>query len=303
MSLWDIVNAFPLQMLLFSLDNLHRIERRCEVVRRDEHGGVPVPEEDLTYARTMLPILKSVCSQMSFVSSLRALDSVMASLGILFPEDEDPQLRGLPLRIDVSVFEAEIRHVRQEVDHELRERGYVLVAPDRLKYLMQEHPFGKSVASAFPKAKHDIQEASNCLAVEANTAAVFHLMRVAEHGLRALARDRGAKVASGVVLDLATWEALIKLIEDAETAIQSNPRTLAREAQLEFYHGAMMEFKRFKNVFRNRIMHTRDDYDRDQAHSAFGHVGAFMQILASRISERKKTPKVWKGKKWTTIKP
>ena len=56
----------------------------------------------------------------------------------------------------------------------------------------------------------------------------------------------------------------------------------------------MMEFNRFKNKFRNRIMHTRDDYDRDEAHSAFVHVREFMQILASRISEKKRTPLIWR---------
>jgi len=74
------------------------------------------------------------------------------------------------------------------------------------------------------------------------------------------------------------------------------PKTLARELQFEFYHGAMMEFKRFKNKFRNRIMHTQEEYDRDDTHNAMTHVRAFMEILASRISETKRTPLIWKGK-------
>jgi hypothetical protein len=87
----------------------------------------------------------------------------------------------------------------------------------------------------------------------------------------------------------------------AEIAIQNYPKTLAREAQFAFYHGAMMEFKRFKSRFRNGVMHTREDYDRDEAHSAFVHVREFMKILASRVSEKKRTLLVWKGKKWTTV--
>jgi len=54
-----------------------------------------------------------------------------------------------------------------------------------------------------------------------------------------------------------------------------------------------MEFKRFKNKFRNRIMHTRDEYDSDEAHSAFVHVKEFMNILASKIAENVKTPEMW----------
>jgi hypothetical protein len=53
---------------------------------------------------------------------------------------------------------------------------------------------------------------------------------------------------------------------------------LAREAQYEFYHGAMMEFRRFKNAYRNRVAHTRDVYSRDEARLLFTHVRAFMQL-------------------------
>ena len=85
-------------------------------------------------------------------------------------------------------------------------------------------------------------------------------------------------------------------LEKAEQAIQGYKKTIAREAQFEFYHGAMMEFKRFKNKFRNGVMHTRDEYDRDEARSAFQHVKDFMVILSGNISEKKRTPLVWRKK-------
>jgi hypothetical protein len=126
-------------------------------------------------------------------------------------------------------------------------------------------------------------------------------MRAAEYGLRALAWDRRVKIPKNKPIELASWEDIIKKLEEAEAAIQDYPRTLAREAQFVFYHGAMMEFKRFKNKFRNRIMHTREDYDTHQAQSAFTHVREFMIILSSRISEAKRAPIIWKGKKWSTV--
>jgi hypothetical protein len=123
-------------------------------------------------------------------------------------------------------------------------------------------------------------------------------MRVAEYGLRALAFDRRVSIPKNKPIDLATWEDILKELEKTEAAIQNYPKTLAREAQYEFVHGAMMEFKRFKNVFRNRVAHTRQSYDRDEAMSVLNHVRAFMQILASRISEGKRTPLEWKGSQW-----
>ena len=45
----------------------------------------------------------------------------------------------------------------------------------------------------FKSAKDDIGAAGNCYAADLHTAAVFHLMRVAEKGMKALARHLGIK--------------------------------------------------------------------------------------------------------------
>jgi hypothetical protein len=96
-----------------------------------------------------------------------------------------------------------------------------------------------------------------------------------------------------IPLELATWEQLIRELEEAEKVIQGFPQTLAREKQFDFYHGALMQYRAFKNVFRNSIMHTRDSYDRDEAMSAYNKVKEFMKILASRIKEDVRTPTIW----------
>jgi len=46
---------------------------------------------------------------------------------------------------------------------------------------------GTDVNAAFPSAQPDVEHASKCFAFDRNTAVVFHLMRVMEVGLRALA--------------------------------------------------------------------------------------------------------------------
>ena len=194
--------------------------------------------------------------------------------------------------ITLAPAATELRNVNETIQVDIFRYVFALISPDRHIYLIQ-HPFGETVAHQFPSAGFDIKEAVNCMAIEANTAAVFHLMRVGEFGLRALAYDRRISMPKGPI-ELATWDDIIKELEKVEQAIQQYPKTLARERQFEFYHGAMMEFKRFKNKFRNRVMHTREEYDRDQAHSGFVHVRDFMQILASKISEKKRTPLIWK---------
>jgi len=83
-------------------------------------------------------------------------------------------------------------------------------------------------------------------------------------------------------------------LDEAESDIIKYPATLAREAQLSFYHGAMMEFRAFKNKFRNPVMHSRARYDRDEANSALTHVASFLRALSGRIGERRRTPKIWR---------
>ena len=199
---------------------------------------------------------------------------------------------------DYSVLCAELRHVINAILLDVDERIFLQVDPGLREYVDNAKLFGDAVLKAFPDAEDDIREAGNCLAADCSTAAVFHLMRVAEHGLRALAYDRRITLPKDKPIDLATWEDLLKELEKAEDTIRNFPKTEAREAQFDFFHGAMMELKRFKNKFRNRAAHTRESFDRNEAMSAFTHVKAFMQILASRISATKRTPVIWKGAKW-----
>jgi hypothetical protein len=203
-------------------------------------------------------------------------------------------------QIHAAGMEADLRNLKQALLTDAGKCVVFRVLPDKVKYLEADKLFGDEVDTAFPSVSKDIRNAGYCLATECHTAAVFHLMRVAERGLRALARDRRVALPKkGSPIELATWEEIIRELEKSEEAIRSYPKTLAREAQYEFYHGAMMQFRRFKNVFRNRAMHSRDDFGRTQAVAVFENVRDFMATLSTRISERDRTPLVWKGVKWT----
>jgi hypothetical protein len=288
--LWDIVNLFNLGVAMDIIRNLVETQLGFQAGRAD-NGANSVYQEEFRGTCDLLFKATEFFKELGFQ---RTEEKLLSSL-TYFADNQDS--------LNVSIAETEIRNAKEAVLAELGSHTFLVVNSDREDYVDNSALFGISVYGAFPSARDDIREAGNCLAAECCTAAVFHLMRAAEYALRALAVDRRVKLRKNAILDLATWEEIIKQLEGAEVAIQGYPKTLAREAQFDFYHGAMMEFKRFKNKFRNRIMHTRDEYDRDQAHSAFVHVRDFMKILASRISETRKTPLIWKGKKWITVKP
>jgi hypothetical protein len=124
-----------------------------------------------------------------------------------------------------------LENVCNAVRDALSRRHFLWVNPAYNDFIDNEESFGSRVKNNFPSAVYDIREAGNCLAAECATAAVFHLMRAAEHGLRALAFDRNITVAKGPI-ELATWDQIIKRLEDAEDAVIGYPRTLVREEQL-----------------------------------------------------------------------
>jgi hypothetical protein len=60
----------------------------------------------------------------------------------------------------------------------------------------------------------------------------------------------------------------------------------------------MAQFAKFEDTFRNQLMNTHEQFAADHAMRIFEDVRAFMQILANRITEKSRTPVVWKGRKW-----
>jgi len=285
-SLWNIVEQFHLGELL---TQLHKLDVQFMALElRGRHAASHwIEKEWRDQIADDVEDFKEFCSMIGFKD---AADKLFSTSVLLRSQAER----------SVLAVSNQLKNVRQEVESEANRRAFIAVEPDRVPYLDQRKLFGKAVYDSFPSARRDVVQSGNCLAAECHAASVFHLMHVAEYGLRALARDRRVKLPKkGQAVELATWEEIIKQLENEETAIQGYPKTLAREAQYEFVHGAMMQFKRFKNVFRNRVMHTREDFGRTQALGVFENVRDFMQTLAFRISETKRTPRIWKGPKWS----
>lgn len=287
-SLWDIMKRFHAADYGHLIERLTILQQTTAALVALGQGGSEAGGY-LDELREIASVAKSSCEDLGFEEGQATAFLV--------------SMRAEPSTIPVTVshIESESVHLKDALLREAFYRNFFMVERSYSEYLYRDSLFGARVTERFPSAVYDIREAGNCLAMDRNTATVFHLMRAAEYGLRALARDRRITLPKNGVLDLASWEEIIKKLEDAELAIQKYPKTVARESQYLFYHGAMMEFRRFKNSFRNRVMHTREEYDANQAMSAFVHVRSFFQILAARISETTRTPIIWRGEGWHTM--
>jgi hypothetical protein len=181
----------------------------------------------------------------------------------------------------------------------------VLPPPPRLpqhfvRSKQAEPIFGDRVLGAFPSAYMDIVEAGRCLALNRNNAAVYHLMQVAEVGLRVLAKDRRVTITRNkgkvvVPFDFAQWGEMISQLQEKKKLINlwKRSKSLKEEAN-RYYTRAIFEVDSFNEIFRKHISHSRNElYEPDVALSCWGHVYRFMNTLAERMSEAHTTSNVW----------
>jgi hypothetical protein len=182
---------------------------------------------------------------------------------------------------------SEIGGIQESLQNELWERRFAFIPPEKAEFFEKDGDaalFGDKVYQNFKSVRIEIKDAGNCLAADLNTAAVFHLMRVAEIGLRALARRLKVTIKK-MTLEYADWGTIIFEIEEKIKLKKPKSRGKKQSEALEFYHGAIGEFNAFKDVWRNNVMHTRKSYDEKEAIRVFNHVRGFMQRLATKLSE------------------
>lgn len=176
----------------------------------------------------------------------------------------------VPTAGDVAV---RLRIIRESIDRELRSRLFLFVPTAQAERYDQPELFGSDVGAKFAKASADIREAGTCVALGRPTAAVFHLMCVLDVGLDSLA------FAVGVPYSRKNWE---QIFQEIEKKVPTVPAPQDRE----YYGRAVLEFKFFRDCWRNHTMHGRGRYTEQEALGVFGHVKAFMVHLAARLQER-----------------
>ena len=169
---------------------------------------------------------------------------------------------------------------------ELEKKKFAFIPADKAQYFERNDLFGEEVKEACSdEVNAEIKDAGNCLAADLNTAAVFHLMLVAEHGMRALATHMKVKLKK-IPTKEAGWAKLIseikKRIDQREARNEKRQSKKEREF-LKFCRLANEEVFFFKEILRDKTMHALSHYSAAQAVGVFERVRDFMQRLAKRI--------------------
>lgn len=249
-----------------------------EIMNQLSNSDVPIQENQRNIYNNQLINLLGIIKSVNLIASQKLIERIIIHL---------PNTTYIRLHEQITM-------IPNILEKELDEHCFMYIPQDHALWLDNDIPFGEEVNIKFPSIKMDIKDASNCYAVGQYTACVFHLMRVAEIGLRTLAWDRRIKFKKKSPLELKEWREIFDGLEKEEERIKNLPKTIGREAQFEFYHGAMIELRAFKNLYRDRTMHGRSFYDQYQATSAMIHVSSFMKVLSNKLSETKRTLLNWR---------
>jgi hypothetical protein len=175
----------------------------------------------------------------------------------------------------------EYRVLRETIDVGLKGHLIYRYPAEKAEVLRRWTTDWQAALKAFPSAGADVKASVDLWAMHHSTASVFHLMRVLEHGLRALALHLEK------TFDVQTWQVIIDQIESQIKALsKSLPPGPQKSARLQFLSEVAKEFSFFKDGWRNHVMHNRVTYNDEQARSVMDHVRSFMNRLSVELSEK-----------------
>ena len=277
--MWDIVNRFKAADFCIRVGNFAVFEARFR------HANPSNVEE---WAQLFIEFAGQIihagndCHDVGMTNAWEEIDRVNSGLALNM---NDPRASA-----NAAV------HIRNCLIAELAKRKFLYVRPDCSGFVDSDALFGDQVKEAFPSAAFDIRESGNCLASELPTAAVFHLMRCVEWGLRALGTNLGIRrlrcrnkktgKTKYLALPWAQWEDIINQIKSrVALRLVKAQRGPKKQQYQEFYNPSVDNIERFKDAYRNHVMHTRREYTPSEALVIFEQVRYLMVRLATRLSE------------------
>lgn len=272
-SLLEIMNEYNVSHLILALDTLRTVEAAAKRKYDDGGGGDYVngsPE-----IQRLLDVGLETC--MRACNDLELGRARMRITGELFVYS----------RMGKLTFDRLLRQVPEffdDVNYDLMFRTFAYVEHEKaLKYgrfVEEWHP----ILEQFPDASSDCKEGVDCYALGLYTAGVFHAMRIAEVGLREIARRLDAKPMDNraeIPIELADWQKVLDTIKVEISKVRKTPKGAERERHLTFYSEMADHCEYMKDYWRNPAAHCRKRYIEGECLGALERVRSFMLLLAN----------------------
>ena len=232
-----------------------------------------IPESIRMLIKERLGVAEEDCAELGLVLSVK---SIRRTLRLI--ESGEESGKELTTKDVTARFEDLTERLLDEMESIL----FFSLDSSKRRFYDEPQLFGEAVAQSFPSAADDIEEAGKCLALSRATACVFHLMRVMEHGLRAV-----GKSLNDPSIDPErnpTWKMVLTKF-DSELQKSLANRSSEWMEDDAFFSGVAASLHAVKDAWRNPTMHVRISYTEEQALDVYNSVRGFMRHIAKKVAE------------------
>jgi hypothetical protein len=167
----------------------------------------------------------------------------------------------------------------------LRARTFFMILPHRFSYMFPKGLLSERTLEEFPSVAYDIKEAGWCFAAERFSAAVYHLMRIAEYGLVSLAERFGVDEKKR-----RNWNTALNQIDKCLNPNKPEYCKDLSKQEEEYFTGAASWLRNVKTAYRNPVSHIPRIYEEKQARDLFQAVSSLMDHLSVHLKEVKMPP-------------
>ncbi len=259
-------------------DLYRRLSEEIEILGNSRKPQSPLSKLEKTRIATTLVshIDEEICALRFFEIGASVETFRVQSLYAKLIENE----RFTPETLNIS-----LKEIRNDLTIRLSHLKFAYIPSPNDKYFEQDKLFGEKVYDHFDSARLDIKDAGNCIAAELYTAAVFHLMRVAEFGLRYVADKLNVELfdkGNPRPIEYATWDKVLQGIQGKIKLIrEKQSHGPQKNEELQFYSNAGENAMFIKDLWRNDASHTRKRYNEQEALGVFTRIKDFMVGLAA----------------------
>jgi AcrR family transcriptional regulator/HEPN domain-containing protein len=183
----------------------------------------------------------------------------------------------LSLNQNAAYLQNALAALHDRIQDELSGRMFYYVRPENLDKYNEQNLFGEKAAASFAHAGEDIEAAGKCLALGRSTAAVFHLMRVLEVGMRSLAQRIGIDFTPN-------WDAYIEAVRRKSEA-SGMLRSQSLKAIEPFLKDVLGDLVALKAAWKNPTLPFARNYSEEEAEDIFRSAKRLMAHLAEWLSE------------------
>ena len=206
------------------VEELQRLEDECEYARVQAVTVIPGSSGPPEKLAEVIEWLKDAAE----LSMDLGLEKAETSINLIINH-----LETHPDSIDYSSLCADLRNAENAFMIEFWKMIFIEVPVKYSQFVNSDVLLGPEVSLIFKSAVPDMREAGNCIAIDCGTAAIFHLMRAVEWGLRAFCRHLGIlKIPKSkklgkkkyVLIEYSQWE---KIFDEMHERVDKKINALA----------------------------------------------------------------------------